>query len=753
LNLPAEQKIAVGQELKFQITASDVDVSDLLAITASNLPAGAALNPAPAPQGAAAQFIWTPTQAQIGTSIVVFRVADNGAPQQSIERPLAITVTAADAPPVAGIWNSTAGPAGGAINAFFSRGTTVLAASPVGGVFRSTNGGETWSPLPSTTFDGRPVGAFASTGSTLLANTGLGFYRSTDDGVTWTRSLPQLETTSLLLTLPIATALSVKGPLVIGTYINRLFVSYNGGLNWTASATGLPASSPVLSLATSGGSIFAFVDGRSVYRSDDDGKTWVSSSQGLPDPFFLDGALFPNGNVIYALLSDRDDIGTTASVYSSIDNGRNWTVVNLPTETYPVRQMIFTADQWLISTPRKIFSLTRQANQSITATQLLETPFVNALAASETSLFAGTLLDGVFRSTDKGANWRRSNTGLSAMRVNGVHSAGSNLFAATTAGMFVSPDQGQTWQSANTGFATALSLDSIVDYAFVSPIEIMAFASIPAADRTYLFAAQRNSSLYRSTDLGKTWERVGGLPPLAKVAVLGVNGTVLFAGMGFLGLPLGEGPVYRSTDFGKSWASTSNGLSSGDFMDFASLGSNIFFATSNQVYRSANNGESWQSASGGLPAATPVTALAAGGTNLYVGTFGKGVYVSPNNGQSWAALNANLPKDAAIRGLLADGSNLFVISPTEYDTLCPTGGIFIDGRCFGALLPGSISRFDFDLFFGTLGPGKIYFSPNQGQSWAPILSGLKETPITAIGAGGGIVFAGSIGGGVFLRRF
>lgn len=127
--------------------------------------------------------------------------------------------------------------------------------------------------------------------------------------------------------------------------------------------------------------------------------------------------------------------------------------------------------------------------------------------------------------------------------------------------------------------------------------------------------------------------------------------------------------------------------------------------------------------------------------------------MTSNNGQSWSALTTNLPKDAAIRNLYADGANVFAVSPTEYDTLCTTGGFFFEGRCFGAPLPGLRSPIDYDLYFTTLGPGKIYYSPNQGQNWAPIGAGLNAAPMISVGGSGGAIFAGSNGYGVFSRRY
>src|SRR5262249_12611534 len=260
-----------------------------------------------------------------------------------------------------------------------------------------------------------------------------------------------------------------------------------------------------------------------------------------------------------------------------------------------------------------------------------------------------------------------------------IHSIGSILFAATSAGVYSSEDQGKTCQTANNGFERVINSSITIlrgfSSLFISAIEVTALASVTAADKTYLFAAQTNSKVYRSVDLGKKWEPVEGLPQLTNVYSLGANGTTLFAGVVSLGFPSPERvTVYRSTDQGKSWTPASKGLPVVPPFAFASIGSNIFAAFSEGIFTSSNNGESWTSANGGLPEKIVLSTLSASGSNIYVGSYGKGVYVSTNNGQNWTAINSTLPQDAIVTALFANGSNLFVITPTEYDATCPAGG-------------------------------------------------------------------------------
>ncbi len=50
--------------------------------------------------------------------------------------------------------------------------------------------------------------------------------------------------------------------------------------------------------------------------------------------------------------------------------------------------------------------------------------------------------------------------------------------------------------------------------------------------------------------------------------------------------------------------------------------------------------------------------LTLSGTNLFAGTYGRGVFLSTNNGASWAAVNTGWT-NADVRGLAVSGTNLF----------------------------------------------------------------------------------------------
>ena len=113
------------------------------------------------------------------------------------------------------------------------------------GVFKSTNGGASWghrimTPNPGVVFRIR----YGSDGNTVHAVTDLGYYRSTDDGDTWTRIFFQDPVTDIA----VVPAVPTPGPpdpdvLYVTAWDEGLYLSIDAGLNWgKAIAGGIPTS-------------------------------------------------------------------------------------------------------------------------------------------------------------------------------------------------------------------------------------------------------------------------------------------------------------------------------------------------------------------------------------------------------------------------------------------------------------------------------------------------------------------------------
>jgi len=238
----------------------------------------------------------------------------------------------------------------------------------------------------------------------------------------------------------------------------------------------------------------------------------------------------------------------------------------------------------------------RSTDNGTSWTAVFAGTYVDALATSDTNIFAGTD-GGVFRSTNNGTTW------TAAGLTNNVYPqalaiSDTNLFAGTyQSGVFRSTNNGISWTSVNSGLVgDALKITAL----FVSD--------------TNLFAGTWGGGVFHSTNNGTTWVAASNGLTSNNVHAFTISGTNLFAGTYF-----GSG-VYLSTNNGTSWTAVNNGLTNSNVRALAVSGANLFAGTDGGgVFLSTNNGISWTAVNTGLTNIV-VNALLISGTNLFAGT-------------------------------------------------------------------------------------------------------------------------------------
>lgn len=177
-------------------------------------------------------------------------------------------------------------------------------------------------------------------GSTLYAGANRVF-KSLNRGDDWTPISDDLVSQDVVQNIryraitSLAESPTKQGLLFAGTDNGDLHVTTDDGKTWTSINTGLPKRSITRITASphDADNVFVAFSGSGlddyrpyVFRSDDQGSTWSSISEGLPlEPI----------NVIYEdpTVPDLLYVGTDMGVYTSLDGGRSWVSLcgNLPT--------------------------------------------------------------------------------------------------------------------------------------------------------------------------------------------------------------------------------------------------------------------------------------------------------------------------------------------------------------------------------------------------------------------------------------
>lgn len=198
---------------------------------------------------------------------------------------------------------------------------------------------------------------------------------------------------------PVYCLLPVGSDVFVGTgYGGGIRKLSNDGTTQTAMNTGLVLNgySEVRSIIQSGSTLFASV-GADVFKSTDNGATWVADSVGLPDLIAI-WSMTSDGSTIYA--------GTSNGVYFKTISGASWT-----------------AGSTSGFIDKNIYSL----------------------AVIGSDLIAGTGY-GIYRSSDGGNTWTAKNTGLaSPQAVKAFLVDGTKIYAANKNRFAVSTNNGDNW--------------------------------------------------------------------------------------------------------------------------------------------------------------------------------------------------------------------------------------------------------------------------------------------------------------------
>lgn len=524
-------------------------------------------------------------------------------------------------------------------------GSPRVFAATAGGLFSSSNGGESWSLLPLPATDIRVVRADPANPMVVYAGTaGGGVYKSIDGGSSWEARNNGL--TSLNLNL----------------FINDIAVA---------------AEAPQrLYLASEGG----------VFRSQDGGDSWVriGIDQGGGPAVRITAVAIDSSRVgtVYA--------GMEGAVWLTMDFGANWAPTFVSTEAGGINAIVADA-----ANPGTVLAATsgrgvvRSADWGASWQAFdsgLADRRVLALIqrTSDGTWLAGTVPGGVYRRGSGPAGWVAETTGIAAFTVRSVSAplvpaAGGprrELLAGTTAGLFwhvshglerapaplrdaevtdIAGDDPVMVSTATSGvFRCAWSADGEPVCAAVNEALPELAITCLGFDEVEVWAATRQSGVFRRplAAIG-SWTAAG-------LAGGSVNALVSHAGAWFAGTDEG---LQTSSDGGMTWMAVGGGLPASRILALEEDGGQLFASVAMAgVYRSGDGGASWTRAASGLGSPL-VMALVAGSEALYAGTVNAGVYRSSDSGESWNAVNNGLLNPRV--NALAAGDDGAVFAGTE----------------------------------------------------------------------------------------
>ncbi len=237
-------------------------------------------------------------------------------------------------------------------------GYPCYAGGPPVPMYKSTDGGHNWTEVPSGV-DLAPAAVHPSHADWVYATGCDGIYLTKDGGLNWTRQAHDALTG--LVPLYIAPAGGNWETIYVAAVseggIGAVFKSADGGSTWTniSPSTTLSWITDLKVDPANSDRVWS-LEPHGVWRSNDGGATWNFSRIGLESVTAPPGQAPGEGAGIYSLALKPEDstqlyLGSITGMYSSSDSGAAWSAVDTPWSGQSVVRLL-----WLINHPSEIFA-------------------------------------------------------------------------------------------------------------------------------------------------------------------------------------------------------------------------------------------------------------------------------------------------------------------------------------------------------------------------------------------------------------
>jgi photosystem II stability/assembly factor-like uncharacterized protein len=379
-----------------------------------------------------------------------------------------------------------------------------------GGVYLTTDGGDSWETviendvITSVEFcDKDPRIAYAVSAEV--------FYRSENGGRTWTPFGDVIRKTwgppgiNPGVPIDVQTDSDNCDRVLINNYAGGVFLSTDGGQNWSNSSSGYSGADVHTSvyIDPEDAAHVYVATAMAVWESNDGGVTW----KGLSNPDLLVGATILAGDPadLKHMLAAKGELGTPP-LYETHDGGASWTEIyqlRVPEELGAADFMRWLNIVFAPSNPEIVYGATMNYPEELLLARVLAEPIVQGL--------------GIYRSIDGGTTWEPpddpliANVGFRGLAVDPKNANIVYAGAFFNRGLFKSDDGGNTWSSINIGL----------------PAPHGHFSAIAVDPKnTNVVYAGGSSGLFKSLNAGASWTRLtAGLDVSVNVSGIVVDPT------------------------------------------------------------------------------------------------------------------------------------------------------------------------------------------------------------------------------------
>ena len=558
--------------------------------------------------------------------------------------------------------------------------------NPERGIYKTTDGGRTWrrvlyrddhSGAIDLSLDARNPNvlyaalwdAYRITWQMSSGGPGSGLFKSTDGGETWTELTRNPGMPKGVIGRIGVSVSPVDGNRVYAVVEHAeggVFVSDDAGATWkrTNDERKLRQRAFYYTHVTADPQVKdrVYVQNVSFFRSDDGGVKFDTT---LSPPHGDNHALWIAPNDNQRMIEGNDGGGTV-----SVNGGKTWTDLDFPTaqlyhvattREYPYHVCGAQQDNSTMCLPSKGWENLREPWTPIGR-------WMYEVGGGESGYIAPDPKDpNVFYAGSQGAlitRYDRSNGQIRDVQIQPRFFSGEPASAlperwqwtfpivfaptdpktlyATSQHLWKTTDEGQSWTRISPDLTRAdpttlgLSGGPITHDMNGPEIYGTIFALAPSPlDGNLIWTGSDDGLAYLTRDGGKTWTNVtpAGLPKFARISIVEAShhapGTAYLAAKNYL-LDDRAPYVYRTSDFGRTWTRIVTGVRADDYAhavrEDPTRAGLLYLGTEHGVYASWDDGDHWQSLGLGLPD-VQVSDIVVEANDLVIGTHGRSAYV------------------------------------------------------------------------------------------------------------------------------
>lgn len=626
-----------------------------------------------------------------------------------------------------------------------------------GGLYKSSDDAKTWVKVPG--FDNKEITAIAynpSNTQQIYVGTHSGLYKSVDGGKTW-------QPDARFKDMQIGTIVfaPVADPKIQRFYVGSiekvyesispntsLKVVFDNSKNHESGYQSIVSSIAIKSMDNQvmlvGLDGFPQAQDATLYKTIDGGKHWKGitiKSDGYNINQVQQISFVSNqSNTVY--------LDGSVSLYQSTDNGDTWQSIFTMSQEYGYSSFVINANN-----PQEIFASYYDAGIYKTMNggktwrtvngnfaQVNVTGVLVANIANTNLLYLGERVAGVQHSTDDGATWRSSGTGLFGFDLNLRNNGNANSpLTAFSSNMFVSRS---VWQQQKDLSWVQLSIPKQdVEGEYISDVSIdpnNLSNILVSTDNLNWDKDSFDRAIYHTTDDGQTWQIKNGIELIGANIAIDPTSSLRFYGGGY--------DLNLSADGGVSWTTSSaiplryiNQIifnpANPDEMYAAGQGNDY----NAHIAKSIDHGKTWgllsyQFSPGQFSSMTidplqpnvlyVVTSQNTSNSFINVGT----IFKSVDSGKTWNVISDPLPAEAI---------GAVVTDPIDPQTIYVPVGFNEESDQYW------ISPSD---LYG------VYVSHDGGVTWNPMNEGLDNLAVRTLAFSNGTLYASTDGAGVYAWK-